>query len=71
MDVDGFDGGYKSVGKSRLKPYEVEHDSMSQKQIEDLMKQEVDYISGLCGVEARIAVRLLLQSTILMLPQST
>lgn len=54
MDVDPFDGGLKAAGKGRLKPYEVEHDSLSQKQIEDLMKQEVEYISGLCGVDVSI-----------------
>ena len=51
MEVDGFDSSYKTVGNRRLKLYEVEHRSLSQKQIEDLMQQEVDYISGLCGVD--------------------
>ena len=54
MDVDPFEGSLKAAGKGRLKPYEVEHDSLSQKQIEDLMRQEVDYISGLCGVDVSI-----------------
>ncbi|KAI0338229.1 hypothetical protein BDW22DRAFT_1363103 [Trametopsis cervina] len=55
MDVDGYDGGFKATGKGKLKTYEVEHDSLSQAQIKDLMKVEVDYISGLCGVNADIA----------------
>jgi len=59
MEVDAFDSSYKLAGKGRLKLYEVEHDSLSQKQIEDLMKQEVDYISGLCGVDSDVADLLL------------
>lgn len=54
MDVDPFDGGIKTAGKGRLKPYEVASDSLSQKQIEDLMKQDVDYISSVCGVDVSI-----------------
>ena len=54
MDVDPFEGSFKTSGKGRLKLYEVEHESLSQHQVEDLMKQEVDYISGLCGVDVSI-----------------
>ncbi|KAI0798696.1 hypothetical protein BC629DRAFT_1734156 [Irpex lacteus] len=59
MEVDTFDNDYKLVGGKRLKSYEVDYSSLSQKQIEDKMKGEVDYISGLCGVDADVASLLL------------
>ncbi|KAI0088086.1 hypothetical protein BDY19DRAFT_1072510 [Irpex rosettiformis] len=59
MEVDGFDNGYKTIGNKRLKSYEVDYEPLSQKQIEDTMKNEIDYISGLCGVDADVASLLL------------
>lgn len=56
MEVDTFDNDYKLVGGKRLKSYEVDYSSLSQKQIEDKMKGEVDYISGLCGVDVSIVM---------------
>ena len=54
MEVDGFDGGYKTIGSKRLKSYEVDYDSLSQEQIEKTMRGEIEYISGLCGVDVSI-----------------
>ena len=40
MEVDGFDGGYKTIGSKRLKSYEVDYDSLSQEQIEKFAKED-------------------------------
>ena len=52
MDVDAFDGDYRTSGKTKLKLYEVEFSSLSQADVEGMMKQEVESISGIFGVEA-------------------
>ncbi|KAL4244137.1 RBR-type E3 ubiquitin transferase [Abortiporus biennis] len=56
MELDGFND---VPVKSKLKSYEVEHISLSQPQVEKLMKTDVDHISGIFGVDAEIASLLL------------
>jgi ariadne-1 len=51
MDVDAFDTDYKFSGKGKGKLYEVDYDSLSQADIEKAMKEDVENISGIFGVD--------------------
>ncbi|KAJ3532852.1 hypothetical protein NM688_g7362 [Phlebia brevispora] len=59
MDVDTFDSDYKVTGKGKQKSYEVEYDSLSQADVEKMMKQDTENISGICGVDPSVAALLL------------
>ena len=51
MDVDTFDAEYKISGKGKQKVYEVEFDSLTQADVEKMMRQDVEDISGIFGVD--------------------
>ena len=55
MDVDTFDAEYKISGKGKQKVYEVEFDSLTQADVEKMMRQDVEDISGIFGVDVSIA----------------
>ncbi|THG97854.1 hypothetical protein EW026_g4229 [Hermanssonia centrifuga] len=59
MDVDAFDIDYRTSGKDKLKLYEVEYDPLSQRDVEKMMQQDVENISGIFGVDSNIAALLL------------
>ena len=58
MDVDAFDTDFKSSGKGSHKVYEVEFESLSQADIETTMKEDVDNISSIFGVDVSSYCRL-------------
>lgn len=64
--MDAFHEDYKASGKAKLKAYEVEHDSLTQALVESLMKQDIDYVGNLCGLDVS-----LLSSPILVSPPNT
>lgn len=49
--MDAFGEDFKVVPKGKHKAYEVEYDSLSQAAVEKLMKQDVDHICGIFGVD--------------------
>lgn len=51
MDVDVFDTDYKMTARGRGKLYEVDHDSLSQADIERVMQKDVDHIKGVLDVD--------------------
>ena len=55
LDVDTFDVEYKASGKGKEKLYEVEFESYNQPQVEDMMKRDLDDISGIFGVDVSTA----------------
>ncbi|EKM54826.1 uncharacterized protein PHACADRAFT_175334 [Phanerochaete carnosa HHB-10118-sp] len=59
MDIDAFDADYKPSGKGKHKVYEVEYESLSQGDIEKMMKDDVNNISGIFGVDGDSASLLL------------
>ncbi|GJE90031.1 RING-5 domain-containing protein [Phanerochaete sordida] len=59
MDVDAFDTDYRLSAKGNRKIYEVEYESLSQGDIEKLMKDDVDNVSGIFGVDEDTASLLL------------
>ena len=40
--------------KDKRKAYEIDHETFSQAQVEMLMKQDIDHISGICGVDVSV-----------------
>ncbi|GBE80423.1 hypothetical protein BKA93DRAFT_828403 [Sparassis latifolia] len=57
MEIDGLNDGFDSG--SRRKVYEVDYESLSQSQVEALMKADVDHISSIFGVGPDVASLLL------------
>ena len=55
MDMDAFGEDFKVVPKGKHKAYEVEYDSLSQAAVEKLMKQDVEHICGIFGVDVGIS----------------
>jgi ariadne-1 len=53
MDVDTFGDDFK-VMKAQRKPYEIDYLALSQNDVEKLMQQDVDHISGIFGVDVSI-----------------
>ena len=51
MDVDAFDTDYRLSGKGKGKVYEVEYDSLSQGDIEQMMQADVENVSNIFGVD--------------------
>jgi ariadne-1 len=44
--------------KDKRKAYEIDHETFSQAQVEMLMKQDIDHISGICGVDVSVTFTL-------------
>ncbi|KAK0194863.1 hypothetical protein F5146DRAFT_950078 [Armillaria mellea] len=59
MDMDAYNEDFKVDTSSKRKSYEIEHESLSQSAVEKLMQREVEYITGILGVESSVAARLL------------
>ena len=70
MDVDTFDNDFKVQGKGKQKSYEVQYDSLSQEDIGKMMQQDVENISGICGVDVSIVTPSLLLVTCLFICSS-
>lgn len=52
MDMDVYGGDdFKVVPKGKRKAYEVDYESLSQSAVERLIKEDVDYICSVCGVD--------------------
>ena len=49
--------------KDKRKAYEIDHETFSQAQVEMLMKQDIDHISGICGVDVSVTLPLLCSLT--------
>lgn len=49
MDYGGDD--IKLPPKGKRKPYEVDYESLSQSAVEKLMRDDVDYVYNVCGVD--------------------
>ncbi|KZT04183.1 uncharacterized protein LAESUDRAFT_728418 [Laetiporus sulphureus 93-53] len=58
MELDEFND-FNSAEHPLHKIYEVEYDSLSQTDIEKMMKADIDYISEICGVDIHAASLLL------------
>jgi ariadne-1 len=54
MDMDTFNDDFKVSGKGRRKSYEIEHEPLSQADVEKLMQTDVEHISGIFGVDVSI-----------------
>ncbi|KAF9449651.1 hypothetical protein P691DRAFT_727578 [Macrolepiota fuliginosa MF-IS2] len=60
MDMDVYGGDdFKVTPKGKRKSYEVDYDSLSQSAVEKLVKEDVDYICSICGVDESVASLLL------------
>ena len=70
MDVDTFDTEYKAPGKGKQKLYEVEFETLSQADVKKIMHQDVENISGICGVDVSIVTPSLLLVTCLFICSS-
>lgn len=55
MDLENYADDFKVASKGKRKSYEVEYESLSQQAVEKLMKQDVDHICGILGVEVGAA----------------
>ena len=51
IEVDGIGEDFKVAGRSERKVYEVDYSSLTQQEVEKIMATEVNYISGIFGVE--------------------
>jgi ariadne-1 len=51
--MDAFNDDFKVTNKGKLKSYEVEHESLSQLDVEKLMQVDIEHISGIFGVDVR------------------
>lgn len=51
MDMDAFGDDFKVVPKGKRKSYEVEYESLSQGAVEKLIKDDVEHICGIFGVD--------------------
>ncbi|TBU44537.1 RING-5 domain-containing protein [Dichomitus squalens] len=59
IEVDGIGDDFKVPGGSERKVYEVDYMSLSQPDVEKIMATDVNYISGIFGVEPAVAAQLL------------
>jgi ariadne-1 len=51
-DMD-MDDDFKVAPKGTRKPYEIDYQSLSQSDVEKLMQQDIDHITGIFGVDVR------------------
>lgn len=51
IDMDAYADDFKVIPKSKLKSYEIDYESLSQKAIAELMQSDVDHIIGIFGVD--------------------
>jgi ariadne-1 len=51
MELDAFGDDFRVASKGKHKPYELEYHSLSQSDVEKLMQQDVDHITGIFGVD--------------------
>jgi ariadne-1 len=49
-----YNDDFRVALKDKRKAYEIDHESFSQAQVELLMKQDIDHISGICGVDVSL-----------------
>jgi len=49
-DMD-FNDDFKVALKDKRKSYEIEFETLTQSQVETLKQQDIDHISGICGVD--------------------
>ncbi|KAJ4490967.1 RING-5 domain-containing protein [Lentinula aciculospora] len=59
MEMDDYNDDFKISTGSKRKSYEVDHTSLSQTSVEKSMKDDVDHICGILGVEPAAAALLL------------
>ncbi|RDB16827.1 E3 ubiquitin-protein ligase dbl4 [Hypsizygus marmoreus] len=59
MDMDAFGDDFKVVPKGKRKSFEIEYESLSQSDVEKLMKKDVEDIVGILGVDESTANLLL------------
>jgi ariadne-1 len=54
MELDGFNDDFKVGAGSKRKAHEIEYASLSQQDVEQMMKADVDHICGILGVDVRV-----------------
>jgi ariadne-1 len=55
VDMDGFNDDFKvTSSKGKRKSYEIDYESLSQTDVEKLMSQDIDHISGIFGVDVSV-----------------
>jgi ariadne-1 len=53
--MDVFNDDFKvASAKGKRKSYDIEYDSLSQTDVEKLMSQDIDHISGIFGVDVSV-----------------
>ncbi|KAI0075885.1 hypothetical protein K474DRAFT_1599120 [Panus rudis PR-1116 ss-1] len=58
MEMDTYTDAFK-INKGKSKSYEVPHDPLTQAELEKLMRQDIEHISGIFGVDTSVAALLL------------
>jgi len=55
IDMGDYADDFKVVAKGKRKPYEIEHESLTQADIENLVHTDVEDICGICGVDVSLS----------------
>ena len=55
VDMGDYGDDFKVVPKGKRKPYEIEHESLTQADVENLMHTDVEDICGICGVDVSLS----------------
>ncbi|KAK7448776.1 hypothetical protein VKT23_013507 [Stygiomarasmius scandens] len=63
MDMDDYNDDFKVDTGPKKKSYEIEYESLSQADVERFMKQDIDHIVGITGVDESTAALLLRHSS--------
>jgi len=51
MDIDASRDDFKIASKDKPKPYEIDYQSLTQSDVEKLIQEDIDHITGIFGVE--------------------
>lgn len=54
MEMDDYNDDFKLNSSPKRRSYEVDYSSLSQNSVEKTMKEDVDHICGILGVEVCI-----------------
>jgi ariadne-1 len=49
--MDAFGDDFKVAPKGKRKSYEIEYESLSQSAVENLIREDIEHISGIFGVD--------------------
>ncbi|KAF5346316.1 hypothetical protein D9758_011530 [Tetrapyrgos nigripes] len=62
MDMDDYNDDFRVDTGSKKKAYEIDYQSLTQSDVEKLMKQDIDHVVGITGVDESTAALLLRHS---------